>query len=129
MNINHIKYFVFLVSFVILGCSSVQHRIGSDWTGYTESGQASYYADTHQFKKTASGELYKHKLKTAAHKTIPFGTKIKVTNVKSGKSVVVKINDRGPFVKYRIIDLSKSAFRSIGNTSSGLIDVQIEVIQ
>jgi len=129
MNIHHLKYLVFLVSFMILGCSSGQHRTGSGWTGYTESGQASYYADTHQFKKTASGELYKHKLKTAAHKTIPFGTKIKVINVKNGQSVVVKINDRGPFVKYRIIDLSKSAFSSIGNISSGLIDVQIEVIR
>jgi len=123
-----IWFFVFLVSITIGGCSSVQPKSGAEWVAYTESGRASFYADKFQFKKTASGELYDHDLKTAAHKKIPFGTKLKVTNVKNGKSVVVTINDRGPFVKGRIVDLSKSAFNSIGNTSSGLISVQIEVV-
>ncbi|GCF91195.1 RplA family protein [Shewanella sp. M-Br] len=100
-----------------------------NWVGFTESGQASFYGDKHQNKQTASGEFYKHKLKTAAHKKLPFGSSVKVTNVDNGKSVIVKINDRGPFVRGRIIDLSKSAFSSIGNTSSGLIDVKIEVIK
>ncbi|WP_373498879.1 septal ring lytic transglycosylase RlpA family protein, partial [Desulfococcus sp.] len=97
--------------------------------GYTESGRASYYADKHQNRKTASGEIYKHNLKTAAHKKLPFGSTVKVKNIKNGKSIIVKINDRGPFVKGRIIDLSKSAFRSIGSASSGLIDVKIEVVR
>jgi rare lipoprotein A len=74
-------------------------------------------------------ELYNHNLKTAAHRKIPFGSKIKVTNVNNGNSVVVVVNDRGPFVNGRIIDLSKSAFSSIGNTSLGLISVQVEVIE
>lgn len=114
---------------ILTGCSTVQSGAGGNWIGFTESGKASYYADKHQNRKTASGELYKHDLKTAAHKRLPFGSNVKVTNIKNGKSVIVKINDRGPFVKGRIIDLSKSAFRTIGNTSSGLINVKIEVLR
>jgi len=123
-NVLNLAFCCFLTS-----CSTVQPGTGGNWIGFTESGQASYYADKHQNRKTASGELYKHELNTAAHKKLPFGSNVKVTNVKSGKSVIVKINDRGPFVKGRIIDLSKSAFSSIGNTSSGLINVKIEVIR
>lgn len=121
---------LFLLFFCIsVGCTTVQPGAGGNWIGFTESGQASYYADKHENRKTASGEVYKHNLKTAAHKKLPFGLYVKVTNIANGKSVIVKINDRGPFVKGRIIDLSKSAFRSIGNTSSGIINVRIEVIQ
>lgn len=115
-----------LVTLALSGCSSTH---SGSWQGFTESGQASFYGDKHQNKKTASGERYNHKLKTAAHKEIPFGSVVKVTNLKNGKTVVVKVNDRGPFVRGRIIDLSKSAFSSIGNTSAGLLDVKIEVIQ
>ncbi|MGP1665771.1 MAG: septal ring lytic transglycosylase RlpA family protein [Rhodanobacter sp.] len=113
----------------VTACSTTQPKSGGSWAGYTESGQASYYADKYENRKTANGELYKHNLKTAAHKKLPFGTKVKVTNVANGKSVVVKINDRGPFVKGRIIDLSKSAFSSIGKTSLGAIKVKIEVVK
>jgi len=114
----------------MLGCSSAPtKKVADEWIGYTEEGKASFYADKHQFQKTASGALYNHDLKTAAHKTIPFGSKIEVTNITNGKSVIVVVNDRGPFVNGRIVDLSKSAFSSIGNTSLGLISVQIEVIE
>lgn len=117
------------VSMAMLGCSNLPPKSAGNWIGYTEKGEASFYADRHQFKKTASGELYNHGLSTAAHKELPFGSKVRVTNVENGKSVVVKVNDRGPFVKGRVIDLSKSAFSRIGNTSLGLISVQIEVIE
>lgn len=95
---------------------------------YKKEGKASYYADKFEGKSTASGEPYKHKLKTAAHKTLAFGTMVKVTNLKNGKSVVVKINDRGPFVKGRIIDLSKSAAQKIDGIRDGIMDVSIKVI-
>lgn len=111
------------------GCSAVQPGAGGNWIGYTETGQASYYADKHQNRRTASGDLYKHELKTAAHRELPFGLNVKVTNVHNGKSVIVEINDRGPFVKGRIIDLSKSAFSSIDSISSGVISVKIEVVR
>ncbi|WP_321493501.1 septal ring lytic transglycosylase RlpA family protein [uncultured Desulfobacter sp.] len=121
---------IFLVSILVLtGCSAFQSGTGDNWVGFTESGQASFYADKHVNHKTASGELYKHGLKTAAHKKLPFGSIVKVTNTQNRKSIIVKINDRGPFVKGRIIDLSRSAFTIIGNTSSGVINVKIEVIQ
>lgn len=120
---------VILASFLMSGCSSVQQKKDLGLSAYTETGKASYYADKHQSMKTANGEIYDHKLSTAAHKTLPFGTKVKVTNIENGKSVVVKINDRGPFIKGRIIDLSRSAFNSIASKSSGVIDVKIEVVE
>ncbi len=92
-----------------------------------EKGKASYYADKFEGRKTASGEVYKHHLKTAAHKTLPFGTLVKVTNLKNNKCVVVRINDRGPFSKVRIIDLSKSAMKALDGIRDGVIDVEIEV--
>jgi rare lipoprotein A len=120
---------IVFVSIAILGCSSPQPKSPGNWIGFTERGEASFYANRHQFQKTASGELYNHSLRTAAHKEVPFGSNVRVTNVENGKSVVVKVNDRGPFVRGRVIDLSKSAFSSIGNTSLGVISVQIEVIE
>lgn len=83
----------------------------------------------YQYRKTASGERLDHNSFTAAHKTLPFGTKAKVTNLKNGKSVTVTINDRGPFVKGRVIDLTQSAFKKIGNIDSGVINVNIEVVE
>jgi rare lipoprotein A len=117
------------IYFTVLGVSSSPAQGDSKWVGYTESGKASFYAMKFQSKKTASGELYDKAKKTAAHKKLPFGTKIKVTNTKNSKSVIVKINDRGPFVKSRIIDLSGSAFSSIANFDAGVIDVKIKVIK
>ncbi|AZG34400.1 septal ring lytic transglycosylase RlpA family protein [Shewanella psychromarinicola] len=114
-------------SCILAGCTSIQPSAGDNWIGFTESGQASFYADRYQNRKTASGDLYKHNQKTAAHRDLPFGSNVKVTNTNNGKSVIVKINDRGPFVKGRIIDLSKSAFSSIGNISNGVINVKIEI--
>ncbi len=114
---------------VLLDCGSAPAKSDSKWLGYTESGKASYYATKFQSKKTASGELYDRAKKTAAHKKLPFGRKIKVTNTKNKKSVIVRINDRGPFVKGRIVDLSASAFSSIANLKVGVIDVKIEVIK
>lgn len=119
--------FAFLLA--LSGCSSIPSGGRDNWIGHTESGEASFYADKFQNRKTASGERYNHSLKTAAHNKIPFGSSVKVTNKNNGKSVVVKVNDRGPFAKDRVIDLSKSAFSSIGNPSSGVINVSIEVVQ
>ena len=118
-----------LIFFPILECSIVPTKRDSNWIGYTESGKASYYAKKFQSKKTASGELYDKAKMTAAHKKLPFGTIVKVTNKKNKKSVILKINDRGPFVKGRIVDLSDFAFSSIANLDAGVIEVKIEVIR
>lgn len=97
--------------------------------GYKQKGVASYYADRFQGRKTASGVRYDKGAMTAAHKTLPLGTKVRVTNLKTGDSVDVEINDRGPHVKGRVVDLSKAAARELNMTSAGLVKVQVEVIQ
>ena len=94
-----------------------------------ESGKASYYADKFQGRPTASGEPYDKNKMTAAHRTLPFGTICKVTNVANGKTITVKVNDRGPHVKTRVIDLSYRAMRQLDGISAGLITVEVEVIK
>jgi rare lipoprotein A len=85
-----------------------------------QCGGASWYA---LHSKTASGERMDPSKLTAAHRTLPFGTKLKVTNQKNGKSVVVRINDRGPFIKGRVIDVSKAAAKQLGFVSSGVTKI------
>jgi rare lipoprotein A len=113
---------------VISSCSKVEYRSDPRLVGYTERGIASFYAMHFQFRKTSSGERFNQLALTAAHRTLPFGTKVRVTNLMNNRSVIVKINDRGPFIDKRIIDLSRYAFSKIGDTDSGLINVKIEVI-
>ena len=93
-----------------------------------QTGKASWYGPQHQGKRTASGEIFDQALLTAAHQTLPFGTKIKVTNLANGKSVEVKINDRGPFGKGRIIDVSRAAARVLGIVGSGITTVRVECL-
>lgn len=94
----------------------------------TQTGKASFYADKFEGRPTASGEKYKHNKLTAAHKTLPFGTKVRVTNTANNQTVDVVINDRGPYVDGRVIDLSKSAAEKLGFVNVGLAEVKIEVI-
>jgi rare lipoprotein A len=91
-------------------------------------GFASFYSKQHHGRKTASGEKFNMFNLTAAHKTLPFGTRIRVTNIKNGKSVCVTVNDRGPFVKSRIIDLSFGAAKKLDMVKSGTAKVSLEVI-
>jgi len=93
-----------------------------------EAGEASYYADSLNGRKTASGELYDKDALSAAHRSLPFGTKVKVTYLKAGQSVVVVINDRGPYAKDRIIDLSGAAAKQIGLIEAGHGKVRLDVI-
>ena len=95
---------------------------------YKKNGIASYYGKKFQSRKTASGEIFNNNLMTAAHRTLPFGTNVLVTNVNNGKSVKVKINDRGPFIKKRVIDLRRAAFAKIEDLDKGLTEVEIMVI-
>jgi rare lipoprotein A len=89
---------------------------------------ASYYHDKFNGRKTASGELFYNSKLTAAHRHLPFGTKIKVTNPKNDLSVIVTVNDRGPFHSSRALDLSKAAFDEIGNLSSGTMAIEYQII-
>ncbi|MBL8028661.1 MAG: septal ring lytic transglycosylase RlpA family protein [Fibrobacteres bacterium] len=94
-----------------------------------ESGQASFYAAKFHGRKTASGELFDSLEYTAAHKTLPFNTKVRVENSKNGKSVIVRINDRGPFVPTRIIDVSQVAAKELDFIAEGKTDVDIFIVE
>lgn len=93
--------------------------------------KATYYADKFHGKKTANGDVFSQTKLTAAHNTLPFGTLVKVTNLKNGKSVIVKINDRGKLGKNVTLDLSKSAIKEISPNYNkhGVIDVKVEILQ
>lgn len=91
-----------------------------------EKGEASFYHNKFRGRKTASGEKFRQYKRTAAHKTLPLGTKVKVTNLRNGKKVRVTINDRGPFIEGRIIDLTRKAARKINMLDDGVAPVKIE---
>jgi len=119
-----------LVALLIQSCGNhIQRKIDPQFIGYEETGKASFYAMKFQFRKTASGEIFNQLAMTAAHKKLPLGTMVLVTNLENGKSVKVKINDRGPFIKGRIIDLSRASFAKIGDTKQGILSVKIQTIQ
>lgn len=95
---------------------------------YGETGIASWYGAKFAGRKTASGERYKPSAMTAAHRTLPFGTMVKVTNLTNNKSVIVRINDRGPYIKGRIIDLSKAAAQELEFIKKGIAKVRITAL-
>lgn len=107
-----------------------QTAIDSAWKQvYRDTGYASYYAAKFEGRKTANGERYRKKELTAAHRTLPFGTLLKVTNPKNGKWVVVRVNDRGPHHRKRIIDLSYRAAKHLGMVNGqGILKVYIEEV-
>ncbi|MEZ8022726.1 septal ring lytic transglycosylase RlpA family protein [Vibrio sp. 1F255] len=124
--------FTALVLMILAGCTSTS-AVGSSKTkeyakSHTLVGKASWYGDKFHGRLTASGETYNMNANTAAHKTLPFGTIVRVTNTDNNKSVDVKINDRGPYVKGRVIDLSHKAFSQIGDVKKGVVKVKIEII-
>ena len=93
------------------------------------TGEASWYGPGFYGNRTANGEIYRQGTMTAAHRTLPFGTKVRVTNLWNGRSAVIRINDRGPFVAHRVIDLGHGAASTLGLTSSGIADVRLEVLR
>lgn len=102
---------------------------GGTPSGHVQYGTASYYGDEFHGKKTASGEVYDKTKFTCAHRELPFGTRVRVTNLSNKKAVIVRVNDRGPFIKGRIVDLSFAAAREIAMIKEGIIKVKIEVVR
>ena len=98
-------------------------------SGAAEVGIASYYGDAFHGRKTASGEVFDQWKLTCAHRNLPFGTRLKVTNLENKRSVVVRVNDRGPWVSGRIVDLSYAAAKKIGMIEQGLAKVRIEIMR
>lgn len=110
------------------GVPSLVAQQRSETTTFSQRGLASWYGAEFEGKPTASGEIFRSNLFTAAHRSLPFGTQLKVTNLSNGKSVVVRVNDRGPFVENRIIDLSRAAASTLDMIHQGTTEVLIEVI-
>jgi rare lipoprotein A len=96
--------------------------------GYTEEGNASWYGEPFNGRRASNGEIYDMYKLTAAHRTLPFETMVRVTNLSNGKSTTVRITDRGPFIENRIIDLSLAAAREIDSVGPGVVPVRVEVI-
>jgi rare lipoprotein A len=112
---------IFTLSFLVVGCSPKEEEIEMEEV----EGKASYYARRFEGRKTASGEIFENQELTAAHRSLPFDTEVEVVNPANGKSVTVRINDRGPYRRGRIIDLSRAAAHELGMLDSGIIDVII----
>ena len=118
---------VFLFCFGVVGCNSspsVQR-----WGGHTDKGLASWYGNEFHGRPTASGETFDQYAMTAAHRTFPFGTVVRVNNLSNGRAVDVRINDRGPFIRGRIIDLSRAAAQRVDMIVDGVVPVRIEVLR
>jgi rare lipoprotein A len=113
--------FLTLIATMLFGACASTKRI-------TESGVASWYGPDFHGKRTASGETYDQRELTAAHKTLPFNTVVRVTNLDNGKQVVVRINDRGPYSRGRVIDLSRAAAEEVSMIRAGTANVKIEVL-
>jgi rare lipoprotein A len=125
-----------LFSIVAFGCASSPRfvvreppEVATSSAAFVQDGIASYYAEEFHGRKTSNGETYDMNDLTAAHQTLPFGTIVKVTNKATGRSVIVRINDRGPFLKDRIIDLSKGAAEKIGMIGPGTAEVHLEILE
>jgi rare lipoprotein A len=123
MSINNLAVGV-LATLAFIPLNSVANSGHS----YSLQGTASYYGGKFHGRKTASGERFNQEALTAAHKTLPLGTQVRVTNLRNGESVDVKINDRGPYHKGRVIDLSKGAARELGMLGAGTAKVKVELI-
>ena len=95
----------------------------------TSTGEASWYGPGFFGNRTANGEVFRPGTMTAAHRTLPFGTKVKVTNLRNGKETIVRINDRGPFSGHRVIDIAHGAAQHLGLVSSGIAQVRLEVLR
>ena len=113
-----------ITSLLLSACASHQGQV--DPQGYRAEGQASYYGARHHGNKPASGGRFDQNALTAAHRSLPFGSRVQVTNLRNDKRVVVRINDRGPFTNKRIIDLSQKAAEQLDMLRDGVVPVRVE---
>ncbi|MBD9566370.1 MULTISPECIES: septal ring lytic transglycosylase RlpA family protein [Pseudomonas] len=110
---------------LLAGCASTDTI---DPHGYDKTGVASYYGAKHHGKRTASGERFNQHGLTAAHRQLPFGTRVKITNLNNDRSCVVRVNDRGPYSRGRLIDVSREAAEQLGMLRSGTAKVRVQAL-
>lgn len=126
--VTNMKHYTALLTLGLIVAMAIGFSFTHPAADHASVGIATYYSDVFHGKKTASGEVYEKEKLTAAHRTLPIGTRIKVSRLDNGRAVVVRINDRGPFVKNRIIDLSYAAAKKIGLVGTGVAKVKLEII-
>ncbi|ADE14316.1 rare lipoprotein A [Nitrosococcus halophilus Nc 4] len=129
---------VILITLVPLGCGQIGSTVYrftasplscEEARDYDEEGTTSWYGRAHHGRRTANGQVFDMNGLTAAHRSLPFGTKIRVTNQKNGRSVVLTVNDRGPFVMGRFLDVSYRAARELGFVREGLVSVRVKTVE
>ena len=122
---------IIILAFLVSGCATIGKSISAPIEAKPRVyfGRASFYGNECQGELTANGERFDMYQLTAAHRTLPFGSRVRVVNMQNGKSVVVRINDRGPNIQTRIIDLSYAAADDIGMIEAGVTDVKLEVLK
>lgn len=121
------RWLILALFALLAGCAG--QRTATDAgnaSDYRAEGKASWYGARHHGKRTASGERFDKNALTAAHRTLPFGSRVRVTNLRNRRSVVVRINDRGPYGRRRLIDLSHRAARELGMLDTGVAPVRVE---
>ena len=129
---------IIIATILFTSCSSAVRFTSAGTTKYEDKnakvvtvmyGKASYYGSEFEGRSTANGETFSNVEYTAAHKSLPFGSMVKVTNLANNQSVIVRINDRGPYVSGRVIDLSRKAAEELDMIRAGVIDVKIELLK
>lgn len=123
-NLLFKTYYIFLIFIISCGGSNTSKK----FAGYKTT-TVSYYADKFNGKKTSSGETYRHSKLTASNKALPFGTRVEIVNIENEKSVIVKVNDRGPLKSSREFDLSQSAFKKIADLDDGVVKVKYRILK
>ncbi len=125
-----LRTMILLISLTALAACAGSTRDPAEVGGVTsqETGLASYYGHQYHGRTTANGETYDENKLTAAHRTLPFGTRVRVTNLENGKEVLLRINDRGPFVEGRIIDVSWRAAQDLDFVQEGVVKARVEVL-
>jgi len=123
---QYLRLFLSIITILVINTFSFSKNVDDKKVVF---GKASFYAKSLNNHRTASGERHRSDSLVCAHKSYPFGTLLKVTNLRNGQEVVVKVNDRGPFIKGRIVDLSYRAAKEIGMLNAGVVEVKVEIYQ
>jgi len=127
-NYKRLSYWLLAALLLTLGGCAAPPSSGIETDFDLRHGKASYYSDSLHGNTTASGEPYDRDALTAAHRELPFGTRVRVKNLSNGKTIQVTINDRGPFVEGRIIDLSRRAAEELDMIQQGVVEVSVQIL-